>query len=110
MCDKIINENELPLVIKNLKKEKSGVTGLDGLTGEFYQKFWEKLKSLYINMIFKKGILPSSIRKSVITLIFKSGDCALLKNYRPISLTNCDYKILAFTLANRMQKVISKVV
>ena len=63
-----------------------------------------------ITKSFKKGILPSSIRKSVITLIFKSGDHALLKNYRPISLTNCDYKIIAFTLANRMQKVMSKLV
>ena len=38
------------------------------------------------------------------------GVRALLKNYRPVSLTNCHYKILAFTLANRMQKVISKLV
>ena len=59
---------------------------------------------------FEKDILPSSIRKSVITMIFKLGGRALLKNYRPISLTNCNYKILAFTLTNRMQKVISKLV
>ena len=34
----------------------------------------------------------------------------MLKNYRPISLTNCDYKILTFVLAKRLQKVISKLI
>ena len=61
-----------------------------------------------IDESFNKGILPCSIKKAVITLIFKKGDRTLLKNYRPISLTNCDYKILTFVLARRIQKVIPK--
>ena len=59
---------------------------------------------------FEKGILPASLRKAVITLIFKQGDRSNLKNYRPISLTNSDYKILTFVLAKRLQQVISKLV
>ena len=68
-----------------------------------------KLNPLYMRMIdetFCKGILPDSMRKSIITLIFKKGNKALLKNYRLISLTNCDYKILTFVLAKRLRKVI----
>lgn len=34
----------------------------------------------------------------------------MLKNYRPISLTNVDYKILAFVLSARLQKVICNLV
>ena len=49
-------------------------------------------------------------KKSLITLIFKKGENTLLKNYRPISLTNCDYKILAFVLARRLQKVIPNLI
>lgn len=30
------------------------------------------------------------------------------KNYRPLSLTNTDYKMLAFIFARRLQKVIYK--
>ena len=63
-----------------------------------------------IDETFCKGILPDSMRKSIITIIFKKGDKALLKNYRPISLTNCDYKILTFVLAKRLQKVIPNLI
>ena len=31
----------------------------------------------------------------------------MLQNYRPICLTNCDYRILANVLANRLHKVLS---
>ena len=42
-------------------------------------------------------------------LIFKRGneDDRPISNYRAISLTNVGYRLLAFTLAERMQRVIS---
>ena len=43
------------------------------------------------------------------SLIFKKGDDDDISNYRPISLTNVDYRILAFTLAERIQLVISDI-
>jgi hypothetical protein len=46
----------------------------------------------------------------VLSLIFKKGDRELLKNWRPISLLNCDYKIAAFGLANRLHKVLPKII
>ena len=46
----------------------------------------------------------------MISLIFKNGNNEDIANYRPISLTNVDYRILAFVLANRMQKVIGSIV
>ena len=46
-----------------------------------------------INESFNKGIMPDSMRKAVITLLFKKGRSDLIQNYRPISLTNYDYKI-----------------
>ena len=40
----------------------------------------------------------------VLSLIFKNGDAEDITNYQPISLTNVDYRILAFVLAGRLQK------
>ena len=33
-----------------------------------------------------------------------------MKNYRPISLTNTDYKIIAFVFARRLQTIIDKLI
>ena len=59
---------------------------------------------------FKNGYLPDTQRTSVLSLIFKKGPENDIANYRPISLTNVDYRILTFTLAQRVQKIIPKLV
>ncbi len=110
-CDNPISEKELENVIKNLKTGKS--PGSDGLTTEFYKKYWKDIKPLYINMInetYLEGELPYTLRKAILALLFKKGDDTLLKNYRPISLTNYDYKILCFVLANRLQGVLDDII
>lgn len=97
--------------LKLLKMNKS--PGLDGIPSEFYVKFWDKICNVVVgsyNESYEDGQLSESQRSSVISLIFKKGDAQLLCNYRPISLTNCDYKILAFCLANRMQSVIKSII
>ena len=67
---------------------------------------------MFNNLIltFEEGELSMTQKRAIITLIFKKGDRELLKNYRPISLTNNDYKILAFTLAARLQSVIGSLI
>ena len=50
-------------------------------------------------------------RRALLMLIPKGNkDKRLLKNWRPISLLNVDYKIMAKALATRIQKVISSVI
>ena len=46
------------------------------------------------------------MRLAIISLIFKKGDRLLLKNWRPISLLNVDYKIGAKVLATRLKSVL----
>ena len=86
--------------------------GEGGFTKEFYQTFFDLLCNdlLYsYNEAFRKGSL--SQKRGTITLIPK-GDENLteLKNWRPISLLNIDYKILSKVLARRMEKVLPKLV
>ncbi len=110
-CDGRITVNECDIVIQKLKKHKS--PGLDGLTAEFYIKFWTELKDIVTdsyNESYDLACLPESMRLAVMSLIFKKGDAENLENFRPISLINVDYKILTFALANRIHKVIGKLI
>lgn len=110
-CEGVITLHECHNAVKKLKKNKS--PGIDGLPSEFYLKFWDDISHLIVNSFnesFENGELSNTQKMSVISLIFKKDNRALLKNYRPISLSNYDYKILAFILAERLQSVISKII
>ena len=49
-----------------------------------------------LNFAFKKGVLTTSQRQAVITLVEKKGrDKRYIKNWRPISLLNVDAKIIS---------------
>ena len=111
VCEGPITLDECTRALKHMKGNKS--PGIDGISIEFYTKFWSKLGPKLVEAFnggYDRGMLSDSQKKSVITLIFKSGDLADLSNYRPISVTNIDYKILAMVLANRLQNVIGSLI
>jgi hypothetical protein len=110
-CEGQITLEECEKAVFSMSGGKS--PGYDGLPGEFYQCFWDDVKVLVVesfNEAFMEGCLAETQKQAVLTLIFKKGERDELKNYRPISLSNVDYKILAFALANRLQTVIHKIV
>ena len=86
--------------------------GEDGFTKEFYQTFFDLIGKDLLNSYndsFQKGSLSISQKRGTITLIPK-GDVNLtdLKNWRPISLLNVDYKLLSKVLAKRMEQLLPK--
>ncbi len=108
MCDKDFLEEEIETAIVQLNNGKS--PGADGLTSEFYKVFKDTLtpilKEVY-EEIYERGQASQLMRVGMVKLIFKKrGDSADLKNYRPISMLNTDFKILAKMLANRLKKVL----
>ena len=50
------------------------------------------------------------MKESITRLIFKKGDKRNLKNWRPISLLNVDYKICSKALTNRLALVLHKII
>ena len=95
-----------------MKSNKS--PGTDGLTSEFFMFFWQNIKLLVLDSIiyaFENKQLSCEQRRGVLRLIPKKGkDLSNVKNWRPISLLNTDYKLLAHILANRLQKVLPSVI
>ena len=54
----------------------------------------------------EKGSLPDSCLQGLISVLYKKKDRDDPRNYRPITLLNCDYKILTRLLATRMNTAV----
>jgi exonuclease III len=111
-CDNDINESE---ILKSLKALKNGKTpGTDGLPPDFYKFFWKDIKPYVTDSIqyaLKNNKLSIEQKRGLINLIPKKNKNRLiLKNWRPISLLNTDYKLLAKILASRLQEVLPHII
>ena len=63
-----------------------------------------------INTWYRNQNLPEEILLARVVLIFKKGDTADLKNYRPISLLNAIYKFLAAMIPIRLAEELETIV
>jgi exonuclease III len=110
-CEALLTINELTIALQNTNLGKA--PGLDGLTYEFYKKFWKELSPLLLqvaNTSLQKGKLPTSMLNGVVTLVPKQGDPTMLSNWRPITLLNTDYKIITRCLAQRITAALPKLI
>jgi exonuclease III len=91
-----------------LKGCKETAPGPDGITYNIYKQLWPMVGNVIANswkFSVETGIMPPSHLESTLTLLPKEGkDQREIKNWRPITLSNCDAKIITKTLANRMSK------
>ena len=111
LCEGEVTHEEITHAVTQAQNDKS--PGMDGLTYEFYKSFWQLLvKDLVqvFNRSFGNKELPDSQNCGLLTLFSKKGERALLSNWRPISLLNTDYKILAKALSVRLSKVLANMV
>ena len=111
-CEGTLSLAELTSSLKTLNTDKA--PGPDGFTAEFYVKFWSLLGPLLTEVIsacFADGHLCESMKSSMTRLIYKKrGDIKDLKNWRPISLLNADYKICSKAITLRLSKVLDSIV
>ena len=85
-----------------------------GLGRIFLKVFWGKIGHFVVRSLnygFIKGELSVTQKQGIITLIPKDNKPRrFLKNYRPISLLNCVYKIASGAIANRIKSVLDKLI
>jgi hypothetical protein len=85
----------------------NSAAGMDGINNAFIKKYWTLLRKplfKYSNCCHTKGRLTANFRTASIKLIPKKGDTSNIKNWRPISLLSCLYKVISRALNNRLKK------
>ena len=108
LCEGLITAEECLAALKTFQPNKT--PGTDGLTAEFYLRFWTYISAPLIDCLNNSALLGElsiSHRQGIIFLIPKKNkDPLLLKNWRPISLLNTDYKLATKCIAKRLEKVL----
>ena len=105
MCEGVLTEKECLEALKDMGTEKT--PGTDGLPAEFYKVFWKDISAILIralNYAYETGQLSVTQRRGIIKLIpKKDAEPFFIKNWRPLTLLNCDYKIATKSIANRLK-------
>jgi hypothetical protein len=98
-------------VVKSLATDKS--PGPDGFNNDFIKKCWSIIAPDFYALCegFQKGeVCLKCINGSYVTLLPKVDTPSKVDDYSPISLLNCSMKLITKLLANRLQKLITKLV
>lgn len=111
-CDGELTTSQCFKALKSMTNNKS--PGNDGITSEFYKHFWPQVGQMLVDSFnhgYRHGSMSNSQKQAVITLLEKKGkDRSYIKNWRPISLLNIDYKIATKTIANRVKEVLPSII
>ncbi|GJT32677.1 RNA-directed DNA polymerase, eukaryota [Tanacetum coccineum] len=109
--ERYVSRDEIRLAVWNCGNNKS--PGPDGFTFEFFKKYWDLIGTDFcdaVEFFFSNGFFPKGCNSSFIALIPKVVDAKFVKDFRPISLIGCVYKVVTKILANRLALVISDLV
>ena len=103
-----ISLEEIRIAIKQMKRGKC--PGIDGIPIEWYQKFLpliaNTLHSLYTKIVDSVTMHSTALESAISLMSKKNKNRLKVAHWRPLNLCNCDYKIYAKILANRIQYVI----
>ncbi|XVF71960.1 hypothetical protein PTKIN_Ptkin12aG0082200 [Pterospermum kingtungense] len=87
--------------------------GPDGMNAFFYQRYWKTVKPKVCGFVFyylHGGEMPKDLNHTNIILISKVKTPRTAMDYRPISLCNVAYKLVAKVLANRLKRVLPDII
>jgi len=93
--------------------EVNTAISLDGLPPLFYKQFWAKIGgevSTAVLAVLNSGIIPLNFNHTFITLIPKIQSLRRVMDFRPISLSNVLYKLIAKVLANHLKKFLPELI
>jgi hypothetical protein len=101
--------SELKTTLSLLQKEKS--PGPDGWTAEFFSHYFDLVGTDLLQMIEDTritGKISSSLNSTFLVLIPKSDQPSSYNDFRPISLCNLVYKLIAKVISTRIKPVMER--
>ena len=103
----LITQTEIREALQTLNIHSA--PGLDGLTPNFYKSFPSLTLILCqtFNNSYLQKRLSSSQSRAIIKLIPKKSNPSSVKDWRPISLLNTDYKILSSIISSRIKPILN---
>jgi hypothetical protein len=87
--------------------------GPDGFSADFYQKNWANVGREVSNAvihILNNGSMNKDINSTYLALIPKIANPTCVTEFRPISMCNVVYKLVAKTLANRLKSILPDII
>ena len=107
-----ITDEEISTAVKQLKNSRTPDS--DGIPIDFYKIFWSKIKELFCQVVretYTRGHLHKTALFGIINLIPKvNRDSRVLKNLRPISLLNSDFKVMEKMFANHIEPALEYII
>jgi hypothetical protein len=108
---RVFTMGEVDFALKQMHPTKS--PGPDGMSACFYQNAWSTIRIAVCSAVLgflNGGSFEATINETYITLIPKIKNPSRITEYRPISLCNVFYKLIAKVLANRLKKVLPHII
>ena len=109
--EKPFTKEEVFFALHELNGERA--PGSNGYTVAFWQFSWEMVKGEVMSVFkdfFVFGKFVKSMNSTFIVMVPKKEGADDFKDFRPISLVGSLYKLIAKVLANRLKKVMSRLV
>ena len=101
----MIGTEEFERALKSLKRGKA--MDESGLRGEYMKEMGERAREKMrakLNEVMEGGRIPNEWKEARMVLIHKGGEKTALKNYRPVTIVDIEYKVFMLILRERVQK------
>jgi len=104
---RVITKEEVEEVVNRMVKNKA--PGPDGFTIEFYQAAWSFMGNDLLDLVEESRCtkhMHQGLNATFLALIPNTGNLDEPQGFRPISLCNVVYKILATIMVNRLEPIL----
>ena len=108
---KEFSKDEILTALKQMHPTKA--PGPDGISAIFFLKYWDIVGNSVTNMVLNvlNSNMPiAELNKTNIALIPKKKSLTHMADFRPISLSNVAYKIIAKVLSNKLKAILPQII